>query len=164
MAEAQENLLIVANNLKGIETLYRLGYRGKADVAASRLDRRKAEGARMSAMNALSNATANLKKLERYDYRMQKMQLEADLATAKRNLKQVSLVSEAELAQAPALTLKLVSLTTELAESELARLCFDDVLALAAAALELNFVQGAGIRRFFTALSALAADPGASGR
>ena len=71
---------------------------------------------------------------------------------------------QAELAQAPALTLKLTSLSTGLAESELARLCFDDVLVLAAAALELNFVQGAGIRRFFSAVSALAADPGAKSR
>jgi len=57
---------------------------------------------------------------------------------------------------APACLLKLVVLGTELTEEEASRLDFDDVLLIAAALVELNFVETAGVRSFFTALGRLA--------
>jgi hypothetical protein len=60
------------------------------------------------------------------------------------------------LAGAPACALKLASLAGGFGEAELARWDFDSVLALAAAALQLNFVDGAGVRSFFGALARLA--------
>lgn len=62
----------------------------------------------------------------------------------------------AQLAGAPGLVLKLVSLASGLEEDELSRMDCDDVLALATAAIRLNFTAGAGLRAFFTELAALA--------
>ena len=61
-----------------------------------------------------------------------------------------------QLAGAPACALKLASLSGGYAEAELARWDFDSVLVLAAEALLLNFVDGAGVRSFFGALARLA--------
>jgi hypothetical protein len=63
---------------------------------------------------------------------------------------------EAQLAAAPGFVLRLTSLCSGLSEAELAQMDCDDVLGLGAAALELNFVQGVGVRRFFAAVAALA--------
>jgi hypothetical protein len=62
----------------------------------------------------------------------------------------------AQLSSAPACALRLASLSGGQAETELARWDFESVLALAAAALELNFVESAGVRSFFAALARLA--------
>lgn len=59
------------------------------------------------------------------------------------------------LASAPTLLLKLCALCTPLSDTELAALAYDDVLALAAAVLELNFIDSAGVRGFFTAAAKL---------
>ena len=71
----------------------------------------------------------------------------------------------AQLAGAPGLVLKLVSLSSGLSEDKLSRMDCDDVLALASAAIRLNFTEGAGLRAFFTELAVLAgvveASPGA---
>jgi hypothetical protein len=64
-------------------------------------------------------------------------------------------------ADAPSLVLRLCALSTGLAEPELAGLSLDDVLMLSAAMVQLNFVEGAGVRDFFAALLAL---PGAVAR
>ena len=61
-----------------------------------------------------------------------------------------------ELASAPAFVLKLTALSTSTAETELAAWNFDDVLAVAAAAIELNFNQPKGLRDFFCAAAKLA--------
>lgn len=60
------------------------------------------------------------------------------------------------LAAAPACVLSLVVLCSGISEPEAAALPADDVLALGAAALELNFNQGAGLRSFFAAAAQLA--------
>ena len=65
------------------------------------------------------------------------------------------------LADAPGLVLRLCALATGLSEAELAALSLDDVLALGAAAVQLNFVESVGVRDFFAALLAL---PGAAAR
>jgi hypothetical protein len=61
----------------------------------------------------------------------------------------------AQLTGAPAFVLRLCSLSTNLPEDELARWNFDEVLALGAESLSLNFAESAGVRGFFTALSQL---------
>jgi hypothetical protein len=61
-----------------------------------------------------------------------------------------------QLSGAPACALRLASLAGGYAEAELARWDFASVLALAGAALELNFTESAGVRSFFGALARLA--------
>ena len=62
----------------------------------------------------------------------------------------------AALAGTPAALAKLAALSTDRTETELAGLPFDDVLAISAAAINLNFVDSAGVRSFFFALGGLA--------
>ncbi len=62
----------------------------------------------------------------------------------------------AELSGAPAFVLKLTALSTSTSETELAGWNFDDVLAVCAAAIELNFNQPKGVRDFFCAAAKLA--------
>jgi len=62
----------------------------------------------------------------------------------------------ASLAAAPQVVLKLAALSSGTSEQELADWPFDDVLAVAAAALKLNFIDSAGVRDFSSALGKLA--------
>lgn len=62
----------------------------------------------------------------------------------------------AELSSAPAFVLKLAALASSTPEAELASWNFDDVLAVGAAAIELNFNQPKGVRDFFCAAAKLA--------
>jgi hypothetical protein len=59
------------------------------------------------------------------------------------------------LSGAPGFVLKLCVLCTEQSEAGLAALPFDTVLAIAAEALALNFLDSAGVRRFFAVASRL---------
>jgi len=59
----------------------------------------------------------------------------------------------ARLSGAPAFVLKLASLSAGQPEAELSGWGFSDVLAVAAAALRLNFVDSAGVRDFFAVLA-----------
>jgi hypothetical protein len=58
------------------------------------------------------------------------------------------------LLSAPALVLRLSSLSSGIADSELAAWPYDELLSLAAAALHFNFIETAGLRDFFAALLA----------
>jgi hypothetical protein len=60
------------------------------------------------------------------------------------------------LGSAPAAVLRLVALCTGEGEAQLAEWAFDDVLAVAAAALQLNFIDSSGVRDFSVALGGLA--------
>jgi hypothetical protein len=64
------------------------------------------------------------------------------------------------LGGAPGCVLRLCVLSTTLAEAQLAAMPYDSVLAIAAEALALNFLDSAGVRRFFAVLGQL---PGALG-
>lgn len=59
------------------------------------------------------------------------------------------------LAAAPQAVLRLAALSTRLPEAELAQWPPCDVLAIAAASLELNFIQPAGVRDFFASVARL---------
>ena len=63
----------------------------------------------------------------------------------------------ARLSGAPAAVLRLVCLSTGAAEGDAANWPYDDVLAVGAAALRLNFIDSAGVRSFFAALGSLVA-------
>jgi len=60
------------------------------------------------------------------------------------------------LAGAPQAVLRLAAQCTRMTDAELARWPLADVLAVAAAALRLNFIDSAGVRDFFGALGGLA--------
>jgi hypothetical protein len=62
---------------------------------------------------------------------------------------------ESALSSAPHFVLKLAALSTRLPETELAQWPPCDVLAIAAASLELNFIQPVGIRAFFASVARL---------
>jgi hypothetical protein len=62
----------------------------------------------------------------------------------------------ASLGSAPQTVLKLAVLASGESERELAGWPFDDVLAISAAALRLNFIDSAGVRDFSCALGRLA--------
>lgn len=61
----------------------------------------------------------------------------------------------AQLSGAPTAVLKLASLSSGLSDTELAQWHFADVLSVAAAAIQLNFVDSAGVRGFFSVLGKL---------
>ena len=100
IVEAEASLLIQRDNTEGVEALYRLGYRSKGEVSASRLDMLKAEGAQItpktgSAMpwqisRSWSDTTSKCKKCSS----SQTWRRPSD------NRKQAQLVGDAELAQA----------------------------------------------------------------
>jgi hypothetical protein len=64
------------------------------------------------------------------------------------------------LCGAPGCVLKLCALSTELTPAQLSALPYDSVLAIAAETLALNFIDNAGVRRFFAVMARL---PGAMG-
>jgi len=68
----------------------------------------------------------------------------------------------AQLASTPQFVLKLVQQSTGLGEQELAQWRYDDVLAVAAEAIRLNFTDSAGLRSFFLSASELAGLDGAA--
>jgi len=62
----------------------------------------------------------------------------------------------AELNSAPSLVLKFAGLCTGISEEELSGWQFDFVLAVAAEAMQLNFIDSKGLRDFFSAASKVA--------
>jgi HlyD family secretion protein len=92
---AEAKRLIAATDLKGIEMLKKLGYRSKGDLEQARL-------AALSADREVATAVSTRKELVDYTYRKTKMQLEGQVASAKRALIQVERDNEALLLQAEA--------------------------------------------------------------
>lgn len=92
---AEANRLIKATDLKGIETLKKLGYRSKGDLEQARL-------AALSADKEVATAVSSRKELVDYTYRKNKMQLEGAVSSAERALIQVGRDNEAKLLQAEA--------------------------------------------------------------
>jgi HlyD family secretion protein len=95
--EAQAGKLIEETNLAGVEQLYKLGYRSSGEVAQARLSSLKAE-------RQLATAISKRKELVEYQYKKSRLELEGQVASAKRTLEQVLRDNEALLAQAKAAT------------------------------------------------------------
>lgn len=93
--KARAKQLIDDTNFNAVLTLYRRGYKSKGDVANTQL-------ARIGSDSALVSQLANLTQLAQYTHEMEKLNLEAKYQTAIRDVKQVALNNEAELAQAKA--------------------------------------------------------------
>jgi HlyD family secretion protein len=100
--EAMANLALKTTEFEGIEKLFELGYRGKGDLDESRYAFMQAEDGLASATNTLKTALAERRKLEQYDYQVQKLTLEGAVASAKRALEQVLVDNVSLLAQAKA--------------------------------------------------------------
>jgi RND family efflux transporter MFP subunit len=100
--ESQAALELAKTDKTGIEALFKLGYRGKSDLDKSRIDFMKAEDSLSSSVNRLNNHIAARLQLQTYEQEMQRLTLDGDVATAKRNLKQVVTDNESQLAQAKA--------------------------------------------------------------
>ncbi|MEX0938618.1 MAG: efflux RND transporter periplasmic adaptor subunit [Pirellulales bacterium] len=100
--EAMANLALKTTEFDGIEKLFELGYRGKGDLDESRYAFMQAEDGLASATNTLETALAERRKLEQYDYQVQKLTLEGAVASAQRALDQVLVDNVSLLAQAKA--------------------------------------------------------------
>lgn len=97
--EAQGALKLQETEKSGIEELFRLGYKGKSDLDQTRFAFMKAEAALAAAVNRLTNHEASRKQLETYEKQKELLRLDGAVATAERNLTQVEVTSESELAQ-----------------------------------------------------------------
>jgi len=99
---AEANLTLKTNELRGVESLFKLGYAGKSEVDRIFLDYLQAEGAYSAKMNRLKTQMASRVKKTEYEYKMQQLELKGKLDTAQRNLGQVDRNNEALLAKAKA--------------------------------------------------------------
>lgn len=100
--EAQASLALQETTKDGVEQLYRLGYKGKSDLERSRIELMNSEANMASAMNQLATHEATLKQMKVYTRQMELKKLDGEVATAKRNLDQVKVTNESELAQVEA--------------------------------------------------------------
>jgi len=90
-ARAQQ--LIRKKDCEAVQALYDLGYKTEGDLATAKLS--------LSRSNSeLASNIARKRQLEEYTYSMQKLDRQGKLDTASRNLDQVKLNNQAELAQA----------------------------------------------------------------
>jgi HlyD family secretion protein len=100
IVEAQAAMAMQTTDRTGIEQLYKLGYRGKGDLDQAVYKYLQAEDSLVRATNTLANAMSNRRKLQEYEYPMQKLTLEGKLNTAERALVQVKRDNDSLLAQA----------------------------------------------------------------
>lgn len=87
--QARADLELKANNQRGIEALFKLGYKGKGDLDSSRLDFLGGESGLVASMNRLETLQASLDSLQEYDREMQELTLQGKVETANRARKQV---------------------------------------------------------------------------
>ena len=99
---ARASLKLAENEKDGVEALFKLGYAGKSELDRTRLDYLQAQSALAAKINNLETQMATLQNKIDYERQMSLLQYEGDEKTAERDLKQVRLNNEAELAQAKA--------------------------------------------------------------
>ncbi len=97
---AKASLQLARNEKDGIEALFKLGYQSKSEVDRTRLDYLQAQSTLAASINRLKTKMATLKKKTDYEWEMSLLQFDGDVETTKRNLEQVQLNNEADLAQA----------------------------------------------------------------
>lgn len=93
--EAKASELIEETNLEGVEQLYKLGYRSSGELAQAQLSSLKTK-------RQLAAAIARRRELLEYEYNKSRMQLEGQVASAERGLKQAERDNLAMLEQAEA--------------------------------------------------------------
>lgn len=111
--EAQAALALQVTEKIGIETLFKLGYRGKSDMEQSTFKLLQAEDKVSSSINRLRTTQATRKQLEVYTKKMKILTLEGDVATAKRGLRQVEIDNASKLAQSLAAQQEAVATETK---------------------------------------------------
>ncbi|NQU23198.1 MAG: efflux RND transporter periplasmic adaptor subunit [Candidatus Nealsonbacteria bacterium] len=87
--EAQASLELKKNDLRGIERLFKLGYKGKSDLERTQLEFLQAESSYSAQLNKLKTQMATLKKKETYERQMELLTLQGAQQTANRNYEQV---------------------------------------------------------------------------
>jgi len=99
---AEATLLIRKNDLRGIESLFKMGYAGKSELDRSRLEFLQAESSFTAKINKLNTEVASLKQKDTYEQQMQELRLKGRQETVRRELEQVERNNEAFLAQTQA--------------------------------------------------------------
>lgn len=102
IAEAEAALALQKAEKQGIETLFKLGYRGKNDLDQSTFKLLQAEDKLAASMNRLSTSEASKMQMEKYTKEMKLLTLKGDVETAQRNVLQVETDNLSKLAQADA--------------------------------------------------------------
>lgn len=99
---AEASLLLKKNELRGIESLFKMGYAGKSELDRSRLEFLQAESRYAADVNKLSTKLASLTKKKTYEKEMEELRLQGKQETFRRELEQVQRNNEAFLAQTQA--------------------------------------------------------------
>lgn len=99
---AEATLLIRKNDLRGIESLFKMGYAGKSELDRSRLEFLQAESSFTARINKLTTEVASLNQKDTYEQQMQELRLNGRRETVRRELEQVERNNEAFLAQTQA--------------------------------------------------------------
>lgn len=99
---AKASLRLSQNDLEGLETLFSYGYVGKNELERIRLDYLQAQGEVAAKTNRLQTQIASVEKMNVFERKMQLMQLDGAVKTAKRTKNQVKLNNSAALASAKA--------------------------------------------------------------
>lgn len=99
---AEASLLLKKNELRGIESLFKMGYAGKSELDRSRLEFLQAESKYAADVNKLSTKLASLTKKKTYEREMEELRLNGRQETAIRELEQVGRNNAAILAQTQA--------------------------------------------------------------
>jgi len=99
---AEATLLIKKNDLRGIESLFKMGYAGKSELDRSRLEFLQAESNFTAKINKLNTQMASLKQKDTYEKKMQELRLKGRQETVLREFEQVERNNEAFLAQTQA--------------------------------------------------------------
>lgn len=96
---AEMNLKLRRNEKVGMESLFKLGYAGKSELDRSVLGYLQAEGDYAAQLNKLQTRMASLEKLDYFDRKMQKLELDGKLKTAIQNQKQTLVTNKARMSQ-----------------------------------------------------------------
>lgn len=102
IASALATQKIKANRRKGVELLFKMGYRGQGDLDEAARDDLQADSALAAATNALAAAVASRLKLELYEHPMKVLELKGAIETAERMRDQAKRDNAALMAQTAA--------------------------------------------------------------
>jgi len=99
---AKAALELQADDRRGIESLFRLGYANRNELRRSELSYMQAEGKYAATLNKLQTQYASMEKAKNYERKMELLTLEGKLQTAEKNLEQVVRNNQAQMDQATA--------------------------------------------------------------
>ncbi len=106
--ESQANMELKKTERDGFDTLFKLGYRGKAELDQKHYSFLTSQNSLTAATNRLETLIATSQQLSDFDQKMQLLTLNGGVDTAKRDLIQTGENNKALLAQAEAARLKAV--------------------------------------------------------